>query len=216
MATHLTPYETDMVALETGVEAQLGGSAYDFRANKSLLKQYQFRPDLAKVDCVAKVLILALMHLPSADFLALSYLVGKLEVEPKIQLIKKLDETLEGAKFQEFWSVLASPEAKEVASVRGFTSSVRQFILLKLQNSHRSVSKADFQASLGMSDVEFDSFIASSKEVQSVLQTMMLCFSTLILTQVDGTVVYFTPCEGNQNKVRQFEETLRFEEVGFK
>ena len=33
------------------------------------------------------------------------------------------------------------------------------------------------------------------------------------IIQVDGTVVYFSPCEGNQNKVRQFEETLRFEEV---
>ena len=35
------------------------------------------------------------------------------------------------------------------------------------------------------------------------------------IIQVDGTVVYFSPCEGNQNKVRQFEETLRFEEVIF-
>lgn len=169
MATHPTPYEADMAALEAGVEAQLTGSAYDFRANKSLLKQYQFRPDLAKVDCVAKVLILALMHLPSADFLALSYLVGKLETEPKVKLIKQLDEMLEGAKFQEFWTMLASPEAAEVSTVRGFTSSARQFILLKLQSSHRSLSKADFQSSLGMTDIEFDSFIASSKEVQSVL-----------------------------------------------
>ena len=169
MTTHLTPYEADMAALEAGVEAQLAGSPYDFRANKSLLKQYKYRPDLAKVDCVAKVLILALMHLPSADFLALSYLVGKLEVEPKVKLIKQLDEMLEGAKFQEFWTALASPEANEVASVKWLVSSVRQFILLKLQYAHRSMAKADFQASLGVSDAEFNSFVASAKEVQSVV-----------------------------------------------
>ena len=169
MATQLSPYEMDMSTLETGVDAQVAGGAYDFRANKALLKQYQFRPDLAKADYIAKALILALMHLPSADFLALSYLVGKLEVDPQIKLIQQLDEILEGARFQEFWSLMGSPEAMGIAAVRGFAPIVRQFIAVKLQSSHRSLTKSDFQTSLGMTDVEFDSFIASSKEVQSVI-----------------------------------------------
>ena len=92
------------LALQEYVRGQLKDGTYDFNANKALLKLYQCQPENADVEAIAKILVLAMMNLPSTDFLVLSYLVPVRYVSStKVQLIQRCNYLLENGKFLEFW-----------------------------------------------------------------------------------------------------------------
>jgi hypothetical protein len=64
--------------LEAYVNAQVKGEApYCFEANRTVLKLYQFFPDLQEDDTTARILLLSLLEFPSTDLLALLYIVSE-------------------------------------------------------------------------------------------------------------------------------------------
>lgn len=163
------PYELNAADLEAQVESQISSSAaYDFVANKALMKQYQLNPSMANIDIIGKILILALMHVDTSDFLALSYLVGKADTNPKLKIIRKLSELLASAQFEEFWKDLKNPDAAHVAGVNGFAATMRSSVLAVLQSSHKSISTASFREMLDLEDPYFDAFATASKDIFTV------------------------------------------------
>ena len=180
------PFEqSSMKALETHVAAQKSGSAaYNFKANKSLLKSYQCNGgDSHDAAVVADVLVLGLMQLPSTDFFELSYLVptrllpqSKGEQTDAIKagvatvgVVLKGAALLEQAKNTEFWAFLSeTAEAKQIfCGVTGFEAAVRGYILANIAESFRNIKKDLLLSLLGFTNAEAaaDTFLAQAAAV---------------------------------------------------
>ncbi len=121
-----SPYtEATVTALEAHLAAQFRGQQqYTFEANKCLMKNYQLKPETAKLDVIGTLLLLSAMQLAQADgqtdFLSLSYILPvmyKPEKCPKTKYISTLVKALEQGQFKEFWALKAQ------ASVQGGTSA---------------------------------------------------------------------------------------------
>lgn len=67
-----TRYNPEIIStLEEYVVFQTEAGYYDFEANLSLLKIYQFRPSTVNKDASVQLLLKALTQLPSTDFVTL-------------------------------------------------------------------------------------------------------------------------------------------------
>lgn len=69
--------ETKSFDVETvaPLEKYLDSSSYDFEADHSLLKLYQFYPSKVNKAAIAKILVRSLAQLPSCDFIQHLYLI---------------------------------------------------------------------------------------------------------------------------------------------
>lgn len=153
------PYDINTVkALEEHVNSQsVGRIKYNADVMKGLLKAYQVLPEISNVDLVGNVLILSLMELPTTNYLALSYIVSpKLWSNPRLAVIKSCANFLERAQYTEFWSKY-SDNTEVFDRVRGFVSSIRQFIAGSLRETCTSLSKQVFSQNLNLS-ADFDTF----------------------------------------------------------
>lgn len=137
--------------LEADVEAQCKGENYDLEVCLAVLKLYQFHPDQLKATIVAKILIKALMNLPSTDFLTCTYLVPErvLDAAP-VKDVCTVASLLESCKFREFWGALEPLRAELLPSTPGFEKAIRAFILSTFEITYQSVPKAHLVASLGL------------------------------------------------------------------
>jgi len=134
--------------LEADVEAQCKNSTYDLDVCLAVLKLYQFHPEQLKVPTVAKILIKALMNLPSTDFLTCTYLVPERVLdEAPIKDVCTVANLLETCSFREFWGAV-EPLRKEVPA--DFDAAVRAFILATFEITYQSVPRAHLLASLGL------------------------------------------------------------------
>ena len=96
--------------LEAYVEAQCKENTYDLDANLAVLKLYQFHPDTTNVAVVSKILLKALMKLPSTDYITCSYLIPERVQEMElIASIASLASLLETCSFRQFWTAVRSP-----------------------------------------------------------------------------------------------------------
>lgn len=69
-------YNPDILPqLEAYVAAQCAQSTYDLDCNLAVLKLYQFHPDTTNVAVVSKILLKAMMSLPSTDYITCTYLI---------------------------------------------------------------------------------------------------------------------------------------------
>jgi translation initiation factor 3 subunit K len=66
--------------LEKFVQQQVDSKTYHLEANLALLKLYQFHSDKANVQIISRILIKALMNMPSTDFLLAAYLISEKNV----------------------------------------------------------------------------------------------------------------------------------------
>ena len=137
--------------LEADVDAQCKGESYDLEVCLAVLKLYQFHPDQLKPPMVAKILIKALMNLPSTDFLTCTYLVPErvLDAAP-VSSVCTVANLLESCKFREFWGALEPLRAELLPSTPGFDKAVRAYILSTFEITYQSVPKAHLVASLGL------------------------------------------------------------------
>lgn len=192
------PYElSTLTLLENNVARQLRERDYNFDANKALIRSYQVNADQVKVDVVADVMVLSLMHLPSTDFLAISYLLpGKLPLQPKLQQIQKFADHLERAEFVEFWELYKSADKSITANAVGFEDSIRNFIVSNTRETFRNISKKLLQQFLGLSDSEIDGYCSKCSHVD----------------QISGDSVTLKEPEV-QGKSKQFEARLRLDEA---
>ena len=61
--------------LEAFVAEQCAKNTYDLDCNLAVLKLYQFHPDTTNVSVVSKILLKAMMSLPSTDYITCTYLI---------------------------------------------------------------------------------------------------------------------------------------------
>lgn len=135
-------YDPDILPrLEAYVDHQVAGgrALNDPDSNLAVLKLYQFYPAHYRADTVAKILIKALMTLPSTDFLCALYLVpDRRQVDEPIPVIAKLAELLETGCFKEFWEAAGSCR-ELLESVPGSLDAVRDFMASVVARTYRCV-----------------------------------------------------------------------------
>jgi len=179
------PYEASTVsALEAYVASQkTGTTAYDFQANKALLKAYQCSGS-SNAGVVADVLVMGLMQLPNKDFFELSYLIPtKLLPQPKgdkseeslsnvakVTIVTKCADMLERAQYTEFWAELASNESSKAAfNIPGCDAAIRAFILNNISTAFRNIKRSLLYSLLGFSNNEAPgaAFVSSAAGVDA-------------------------------------------------
>jgi hypothetical protein len=185
------PYDAATAAsLEAYVTSQLSSKSYDFGANKALLKNYQVNSAVAKADFIARVLVLALMRLPSSDFLSLTYMVPPhLTTDSKIVTVQKCADLLERGRFREFWEQYIHAQGMFSEAV-GFVDSIRLFIVGNLRDTFKDMPKALFEQQLGLDNKTVVSFCDSNKFIEKVCTVLSLDFSEF--RAVFGGMVYNT------------------------
>lgn len=192
------PYELSTLALlESHVIQQLSRAKdYDFESNKALLRSYQVNADQAKLDVVVQVMLLALMRLPSTDFLALSYIIpGKFPQQDKLKQIQKFADLLERAEFVKFWEEYAASDKSVTDVAAGFVEAVRTYIASTTRDTFRNISREQLRQFLGLGGVaEVDAF----------------CKTCACVEQITGDVVVFKQSEAGQKRP---EEGLRLDEA---
>ena len=169
------PYAPQTEALlEKYVVTQLSSNTYDFEANKALLKVYQTNSSpVVKIDIITDVLTLALMRMPSTDYLALSYLVpgGKaMAANEKLSLVQKYAELLEKSQYKDLWTEYATSGAS-FANAVGFESAMRQAILLNMGLAFRDVDVSVLGPMLGLEGEPLKAFLSSSKLIETASET---------------------------------------------
>lgn len=84
---------------------QVASKSFDLEANLALLRLYQFQPHLAKPAVLAKVLVKALMQLPSPDYKLCIHLVPeRSQAEEPVASVVALADSLENTKLSDFWA----------------------------------------------------------------------------------------------------------------
>lgn len=127
--------------LEEFVNYQVEKRFCDSGANLAVLKLYQFYPTQYNPTIVAKILIKALMSLPSTDFLCALYLIPeRKQVDEPIPVIMRLQELLETGKFQTFWEESGSC-IQLLESVPGAIDAIREFMVAVIARSYKSIDK---------------------------------------------------------------------------
>mmetsp|Transcript_5014 Transcript_5014/g.10411 ORF Transcript_5014/g.10411 Transcript_5014/m.10411 type:complete len:221 (+) Transcript_5014:159-821(+) len=127
------------------VQAQVDQKWYDLDINTAILKLYQFYPDadagVVDLDVLLKILALALMRLPAADFKLCLYLVpSQYHLVDSVSQLTKLAEKLEACQFTAFWQLLEKrPEV--LAVVPGLEDALRRTIFDIVALTHQEIPK---------------------------------------------------------------------------
>mmetsp|Transcript_22525 Transcript_22525/g.45235 ORF Transcript_22525/g.45235 Transcript_22525/m.45235 type:complete len:218 (-) Transcript_22525:205-858(-) len=144
--------------LEAHVDDQLDKNTYNFKANRHLLKLYKFHPQAAKPEVVGKILIKALMQLPTSDYISCLYLINSEHhnVQP-VRTIRKLATLLESFDIENFWK--AAEEQKEfpkLTEIEGFCQSVENFVVTILESTYCDIEVSTLETLLrnGSKDAE--------------------------------------------------------------
>lgn len=125
--------------LEQYVDCQVEQQLNDSETNLAVLKLYQFYPQTYNASVVSKILIKALMNLPSTDFLCALYLIPeRRQVDEPVPIISRLASLLETGCFTQFWSD-AGACADLLASVPGSLDSIREFILSVVARTYHTI-----------------------------------------------------------------------------
>ena len=165
------PYElSTLTALEGFVTVQLQSKAYDFEANKALLRSYQVNAEQVKLNMVVHVMVLALMRLPSTDFLALSYIIpGKVPLQASLKQVQKFADLLERAEFAKFWEEYAAADKTLTEAAVGFVDAIRAYIVGTTAQTFRNIGKEQLKQFLGFSSAaEVDTFCKGNAAVEHV------------------------------------------------
>ena len=159
------PYEetTELALVDNVIQQFNGNKPYSFDANKALMKIYQINSNNAKADIVAKIMALSLMNLPSSDLLAITYLIPrKLASDTVIETMLKRSDLLERGQYIEFWE--SYPEG-EIFSSPNFIKAIKNFILINISDTFKSITKDHFKSALGLNDNEITSFANDNKHI---------------------------------------------------
>lgn len=184
--------------LEEFVDLQVAQEFSDAEANLAVLKLYQFYPDQYNASTVSKILIKALMTLPSTDFLCALYLIPeRLQVDEPIPVISRLASKLETGQFTDFWA--ESGACKDLlGSVPGSLNAIRDFMLNVIARTYHTIDIADLK---GIVNLEEDA-------LRQVISTKGWT--------VDGDIVTCPESDENQPRPRAVDEQLSFRQVAAK
>lgn len=145
--------------LEEFVDYQVSHRFCDAGANLAVLKLYQFYPEKYNPSTVSKILIKALMNLPTTDFLCALYLIpDRKQVDEPIPVITQLQGLLETGRFKDFWEASGTC-ADLLASVPGSIDAVRDFMIGVIGRTYKSIDKTTLRELLNLDDGSVDDVI---------------------------------------------------------
>lgn len=184
--------------LEDFVNYQVDNEFCDSGANLAVLKLYQFYPDRYNPSIVAKILIKALMMLPSTDFLCALFLIPeRKQVDEPVPVIMRLQELLETGQFKAFWE--ESGSCKELLqSVPGSIDHVREFMVTVISRSYKSIDKSTLLQLLNLTDSELTKLMEKEQWEEK------------------NGIVKLPSNEENQPRPPSVEEQLTFKQVAAK
>jgi len=184
--------------LEAYVATQCEGSTYDLDANLAVLKLYQFHPDSTNVAVVSKILLKALMKLPSTDYLTCSYLIPERVQEMElIASINSVASLLETCSFRQVWAALAPLRKDSLVGLPGFDAAVREFVCASMSITYQATPLSHLRESLAMEGAELTAFIKARGWT------------------VEGEVVRMKLNDDNQAKPKKVDEggAIRFDQM---
>lgn len=196
---HTKRYDPSILPrLELFINYQVQNNFYDPDANLAVLKLYQFHPSKYNAQVVSKILIKALMSLPSTHFLCALYLIPeRKQVDEPIPVISRLAALLESGKFRQFWA--ESGACRDLLeSVPGSLAAVRDFMLDVMARTYRTV---DLSTLVDVLDMD-------GSHVTELVSSRGWTISDGIVT-VPGN-------EENQSRPPSMEEHLSFKQVASK
>jgi len=183
--------------LENYVQYQIDKQTYHFESNLTVLKFYQFHPEKTQKFVIAKILIKALMNLPSTDFSLCMYLIPeKLHHEEPIRSLITLSNLLEPAQFENFW-VEANTCKEFLDTIPGFYESIRGFIITVVTSTYRSISKTALGDLLTIRGTDLDALINARG-----------------WKQMEETVTFSTSSEDTSAKAKKLAEHAKMDDLG--
>ncbi|CAN6699066.1 unnamed protein product [Malus baccata var. baccata] len=139
----VNPYNPDILPdLENYVNEQVSSQTYSLDANLCLLRLYQFEPDRMSTQIVARILVKALMAMPSPDFsLCLFLIPERVQMEEQFKTLIVLSHYLETGRFSQFWDE-ASKNRHIVEAVPGFEQAIQDYAVHVLSLTYQRVPRS--------------------------------------------------------------------------
>lgn len=184
--------------LEEFVNHQVKNQFTDPEANLAVLKLYQFYPQKYNAAIVTKVLIKALMNLPSNDFLCALYLIPeRRQVDEPIPVISRLASLLEAGKYVEFWAESGAC-ADLLTSVPGSLTSIRQLMFDVTARTYHKIEMSNLKKIVNLEEDELRKSLSEKG------------------WSIDGETVTCPHTDDNQPRPRTGDEQLNFRQVAAK
>lgn len=184
--------------LEEFVNYQVEHEFNDAEANLAVLKLYQFYPDKYNASIVTKILVKALMNLPSTDFLCALYLIPeRRQVDEPIPVISRLASLLETGKYIEFWAESGAC-IDLLNSVPGSLPAIRDLMFNVISRTYQKIDLANLQNIVNLDE----------DELRESLTTRGW--------SIDGESVTCPQSDDNQPRPRTTDEQLSFRQVAAK
>jgi len=185
--------------LQEYLNEQVQTDTYDFMANKTLMKLYQFYPERSNENCIALAVTKSMMALPSTDLSVLLYLVPEtLALKEPIHTLVRCADHLETARFVEFWEVANLGGNELLDAIPGFPEAIRSFMIGVLSMTFQKLQSETFLDLLMLDEESLEEFIAE--------QTDKLCLE-------EKKFVIFLPNSENQSRPKKFKENISFDHM---
>lgn len=190
-------YDVGIISqLETYLIAQAEGKeAYDFDANRTLVKLYQFSPASGNSEMRAVALVLSIVFGESIEYGALNCLIPEnAKGEEVFATISQCADLLDTCQFKNMWeSFLAIPLS--LSKSKHAQDALRKSILGSLSLTLKNITMSSLQAMLDLkTEGELKEFLASK--------------GTLMVESVNNGIVTFLDNSENTKRVKTHQEGL--------
>jgi len=178
------------------VNFQVEERKYNLEANLVILKLYQFNPKMFDVDVAGKILALAIMNMPSTDFILCSALMPEFLPQERITQLIAMGEALEISNFKQFWALRNGTIGNFLDIIPNFDESVRNFILNIVTITYQSIGKELLAEWVNMSLSALSTFVSEQPGWSQ-----------------SGDIIHFPLNEENQAKPKKLVEPINVEQM---
>ncbi|WZY86266.1 hypothetical protein YC2023_032650 [Brassica napus] len=156
----VNPFNPEILPdLENYVNEQVTSQTYSLDANLCLLRLYQFEPERMNTHVVARILIKALMAMPTPDFsLCLFLIPERVQMEEQFKALIVLSHYLETGRFQQFWDE-AAKNRHFLESVPGFEQAIQAYASHLLSLSYQKLPRSVLAEAVNMDGASLNKFI---------------------------------------------------------
>lgn len=192
-----------LAELEKHVEAQVANGTYQLDSNLALLRLYQFHPEKVNVQKLQKLLVKALMQLPSPDFRTCVYLVSdSVQSEEPVASLIAMAGHLENCRFKDFWAAVDN-HRDLLNTVPGFYDAVRAYAIHVLSATFQRVSRATLTEVLKLEGMGLDTLVLEKCKTGAWSSA----------PNSGGSVIVLPKTEDNQPSAQAAEET-KYDGIG--
>ncbi|CAN8327188.1 unnamed protein product [Cochlearia groenlandica] len=156
----VNPFNPELLPdLENYVNEQVTSQTYSLDANLCLLRLYQFEPERINTHIVARILVKALMAMPTSDFsLCLFLIPERVQMEEQFKALVVLSHYLETGRFQQFWDE-AAKNRNILEAVPGFEQAIQAYASHLLSLSYQKVPRSVLAEAFNMEGASLDKYI---------------------------------------------------------